>query len=476
MIETDVLVIGSGFGGSVAAARLVDAGVRVTLIERGGWRDSLATRQSDLAQRGVQLKPFPQGRYLPTHLLRQVSVGAIHRSKLLHRDGLFDISLHPKMSVFCSSGVGGGSHVYWAMHMRPQRTDYWSQQVASISTDTMEPHYAWIMSQMQSVCLNDTVPVIPNRIDHALAAYPALHTAVEQPALGFRFEGEYRHHSMLGDRHNHKISLDHALLLPRLQHGLQVYAEHECIQIRKVGIGYRVDAINHTTQQSVQFAAKTVILAAGTLNTLRLLYRSQHAGGLPRMPALGCGFSSNGDVFALWRAGQNTQNFLHAPPSIGRFQTQLDSPFLYAAGLNILQHVPLLPKKLQHALKDWLLLVGMGEDAANGTFSPQLMVEFDQQRSAIFQQIYQTLHGLHAHSKRRAWFIPQYPMTVHPLGGARLAAHPDQGVVDANGEVYGCPNLFIADGSALPAATGTPPSMSIAAWSGHVSQSLIQRL
>ncbi|MGI9265480.1 MAG: NAD(P)-binding protein, partial [Gammaproteobacteria bacterium] len=41
MLETDVLVIGSGFGGSVAAARLVDAGRDVVMLERGPWRDTL---------------------------------------------------------------------------------------------------------------------------------------------------------------------------------------------------------------------------------------------------------------------------------------------------------------------------------------------------------------------------------------------------------------------------------------------------
>ena len=38
----DTLVIGSGFGGSVVAARLVEAGATVTLLERGPWRDTAA--------------------------------------------------------------------------------------------------------------------------------------------------------------------------------------------------------------------------------------------------------------------------------------------------------------------------------------------------------------------------------------------------------------------------------------------------
>ncbi len=67
-------------------------------------------------------------------------------------------------------------------------------------------------------------------------------------------------------------------------------------------------------------------------------------------------------------------------------------------------------------------------------------------------------------------------MTVHPLGGACVGINKEQGVVDGHGEVFGHPNLYITDGSALPAATGTPPSMTIAAWSSHVSQAILQKL
>ncbi|WP_100470974.1 GMC oxidoreductase [Mycobacteroides abscessus] len=54
-------------------------------------------------------------------------------------------------------------------------------------------------------------------------------------------------------------------------------------------------------------------------------------------------------------------------------------------------------------------------------------------------------------------------LTVHPLGGARIAATADPGLVDHTGHVFGPAGLFVADGSQLTAAPGVPPSMSIAA-------------
>ena len=47
--DAEVIVIGSGFGGSVAASRLVDAGKSVLLLERGPWRDTLPVREAGIA-------------------------------------------------------------------------------------------------------------------------------------------------------------------------------------------------------------------------------------------------------------------------------------------------------------------------------------------------------------------------------------------------------------------------------------------
>lgn len=213
---------------------------------------------------------------------------------------------------------------------------------------------------------------------------------------------------------------------------------------------------------------------------MRILFRSRQVGGLNGLSALGQGFSGNGDVFALWRAGRDTQDFRQSPPSMGRFQVgdQSGAPFLYATGLNILQQIPLLPTFLHRQLKHWLILVGMGQDAADGNITwaqHDISVQFEQNKSPVFKSIYQSLKQLKIISNRRAWFLPQVPMTVHPLGGARIGMNVEQGVVDGHGEVFGHPNLYITDGSALPAATGTPPSMTIAAWSSHVSQAILQK-
>jgi cholesterol oxidase len=60
------------------------------------------------------------------------------------------------------------------------------------------------------------------------------------------------------------------------------------------------------------------------------------------------------------------------------------------------------------------------------------------------------------------------PTTAHILGGCNMAASPEEGVVGFNGEVFGHPNLFVADGSVVPANLGVNPSLTITALSEYI--------
>ena len=60
-------------------------------------------------------------------------------------------------------------------------------------------------------------------------------------------------------------------------------------------------------------------------------------------------------------------------------------------------------------------------------------------------------------------------LTLHPLGGCRMAATPQEGVVDHRGQVFGYPNLFVVDGAIVPVAIGRNPSHTIAALAEHVA-------
>lgn len=73
------------------------------------------------------------------------------------------------------------------------------------------------------------------------------------------------------------------------------------------------------------------------------------------------------------------------------------------------------------------------------------------------------------------WEQLKYLITTHPLGGCGMADHPSQGVVNAEGEVFGYNNLYVADGSIIPTALGLNPAKTIAALAERISETIIQQ-
>ena len=479
----DVIIIGSGFGGSVAASTLVNAGRRVLLLERGPWRDTRPVRMAGIDERS----PLPQGRSFYTHLLQRIALPWTKGKGIrLNRHGLFDIHLSGDMSVICSSSVGGGSHVYSAMNTRPAQADYWDGHSQYTSSKAMEPHYQWMIATMgaRAPAAADNIPNFTGTALQHSTDFIA-DDSVGQPAMSVRMEGEaddWRNNSFLGSQSGSKVTLDQRLLLPAMDQGLEIRALHECLAIWRTPDGYRLDVQDHQRKQIISLTCQRVILAAGTLNTLRLLFHSRDIGGLPGMQALGLGFGGNGDVPAWWPVNSQ-QNLSGGTPCHGRFalrDTESGQAMtlpgclpvdLTRYGFNGIDQVP-LPARLRKRLQRDLIVEGMGADNADGVarwHKGRLNFRYLQENNPVLASVYAHLAEVGRRSGSALRFMRNRPLTVHPLGGARLSDHSESGVVNGFGEVHDHPGLFIADAAALPAAPGTPPSMTIAAWARHVA-------
>ena len=471
--QHDIIVIGSGFGGATAAARLIDAGAQVTLLERGPWRDTDAIRAADIQSHA----PLPAGKDFFSHALRRVSASWLPGGSLnLHRDGLFDLHYDRQLSMVCSSSVGGGSHVYSAMNVRPVE-GYWNGHHSAISASTLAAHYDWILQKMESCTVASSGVAVPNHIvsDSRRPSWMNVDD-VKQPQMGFRFgAGKFSNNSFFGSADNAKVSLDERLLVPLLTRGLRVLDRHEVRDICKIDQGFRLTVMDHKHNRIRILLANRVVLAAGTLNTLKLLFSSRAHGSLTGMPALGQRIGGNGDVPAYWPCNDAGRDYSIGTPCHGRFAVQGGDTNLTRYGLNGVDRIP-LPSSLRARLKRDLVLVGMGADSGDGVAHwqrGQLSLHYPQHNSPVLADIYRAFEQIGALSGKKVYFLRSRPITVHPFGGARLGQSIDDSVINARGEVHDIPGLFIADGSALPAAPGVPPSMTIAAWAGHVAAQLV---
>jgi cholesterol oxidase len=133
------------------------------------------------------------------------------------------------------------------------------------------------------------------------------------------------------------------------------------------------------------------------------------------------------------------------------------------------------------------VLLAMGNDRADGRIElrgprHRLHVTWDVTRNdplyeaerAVSGQVVRALGGRPFGTP--TWRLFRQPVTVHNLGGARMGSGPETGVVDADGEVFGHPGLYVLDGAALPGATGANPSSTIAAVAERCIEVAVRRI
>jgi len=499
--DADVIIIGSGFGGSISANRLAQAGLKVQVLERGPWRDSLPVRSMGIENRA----PFPYGMKAVRHLLRTVHLG--RRSLTLNKSGMYEVFRYSGLDVIAVSGVGGGSNGWLGMLTPPQDPGYWTGRHPDVNPKEIEKYYDKILADMGAVRFSKDF-YLPHSIwthlpgsqgSRCLPLDPQPYMAMKFPRtkseIGQITEGEggvkrqtcaFNGDGLLGSQGGVKASVDFIYLAPALRKGAIVRDMCEATKVVRdpatdstVGIGYAVHFSNLRSGLKEVVRAKRIIFAAGTMHTLRLLFASSlEPDGLRPMPSLGRTFGGNGDFVGAWIKKSAQPTMFQTAPLLGCFKTDgQDTPFLAMASWAGLDTLPLLFGWKKKKLEKIAALVGMGADtgSASARFeNGRVEVDYDPRQQPIFDKIRGAFRTLETESGMKTWWINK-PITFHQWGGACLGPTPDRGVVDHHGEVYGNQGLFVADAAALPAAAGTPPSLTIAAWAHHVADSLAER-
>jgi cholesterol oxidase len=310
----EAVVVGSGFGGSVTAFRLADAGKRVCLLERG--------------------KPYPPGSFPRSPL--GFSKNFWDPSEGLY--GMFNVWRFSGIDALVSSGLGGGSLIYANVMIRKDEQWFVHDDAESwpVSRADLEPHYdrcekmlavqkyplevepyastpktlafrdaaqreghgEWFLPDLAVTFANEgaaPVPGEPIREEH-----PNLHGRTRYTC---RLVGECD----VGCNYGSKNTLDYNYLSAAKRAGADL---RSCCEVKafrpREGGGFEVDYVVHDPEAGPSATAPktlttdTLVISAGTLGSTYLLLKNREAfGGLP--PALGTHFCGNGDLltFAL---------------------------------------------------------------------------------------------------------------------------------------------------------------------------------
>ncbi|MFQ5724341.1 MAG: FAD-dependent oxidoreductase [Terriglobia bacterium] len=528
----DAVVVGSGFGGAVAACRLAERGRSVLLLERGRrW--------------GRQDFPRPGQPGAPWWFEAEPPIPSPEARSPKH--GLFEFRRFPGMSVVVAAGVGGGSLVYTNVQKVPPAAAFQGWP-APITLDYLRPYYERVREMLEP----SPVPRELQRLRAFQAAHAAIGKAdrVERPLLAIywpahrspqgvgggqddeerlnRFGARQLPCNLCGlcalgcDRHS-KNTLDLNYLKRAEDLGAEVRPLCQVTRIEPRGDGYEVtfrEAGGREAGKQGKVTGRSLYLAAGSLGTTELLLRARDRDRtLPKLsPRLGQGWSPNGDFFGALldsripvqpTAGPSVAAGYDATDSEGFYVLEGAIPAALVArrrrALRILNRIvsllrfswgwraagvePSPPACGDGETEELLRYLGvfflMGRDASDrstplGTGGRlqlngrgTLDLDWDPRGSELLlARMRRYLREL-GRGYGGWMLVPQGWWkkgfsTVHPLGGCSMGRESSEGVCDPFGRVFGYQNVFVCDGSLLPSGIGVPPSMTIAALAEHV--------
>jgi len=499
--DFDVAVIGSGFGGSVAALRLSEKGYKVLVIESGARFED-----KDFAKNSFDLKKFL---FFPKLGLK----------------GIQRIDLLKNVIVMSGAGVGGGSLVYANTLYRPPQkffsTGSW-KDIANWQT-LLEPYYDQA-ERMLGVETNKFYSPADEALKKASDALGFGDTFQMAP-LGIYFgepgkevadpyfggAGPKRTgctncgECMTGCRHGAKNTLvkNYLFLAERL--GTKIMPLTKVVNIEQVQGGYRLTLIQSDKlfTKKRELIVPEVVVAAGALGSAKLLHSVRAKGNLSGISSklgelsrtnseslLGVvakskdiDFSSGSAITSSVFPDEDTHiepvrygkgsGFMGLLQSVVASGPKGQAPNILRLLWVTLKNLPKLPNF--YNLRSWpertlILLVMQSRDNSLTTFWKRRLTSrqghgeknpaWVPMGHTVAKQIANDVDGTAGAVVGEPFGIP---LTAHFLGGAVIGSNASEGVVDGYLRAFGQPGLHIVDGSALSANPGVNPSLSIAA-------------
>ncbi|XP_015581580.2 uncharacterized protein LOC8263202 [Ricinus communis] len=519
----DAIVVGSGYGGSIAACRLSVAGIKVCLLEKG---------------RRWKAKDFPTDtlQIMSTVRLENQNLGI----SIGQKDALFQVYEQNDSLAVVACGLGGGSLVNAGVMLptpvRAKRNSKWPKEWEK-DWNTCEASAA-AMLRIQSIpvkfpsarVMGEIVEGDIEQTPENLMKFSVNFDVKESSSNSMKLQ---QMNSCLacgncisGCPYDAKSSTDKNYLLSAVQAGCTVRTEcevkyvientHEVLQQDRISRKRRrwcvyLNEIDYLTSDFV-------ILSAGVFGTTEILFQSQMRG-LMLSKTLGSGFSCNGNTVAYLAGsaaplngyGLDKKQMLEIPfherpgPSISSS---------YTSSLGFTIQTAVLPRaypyllfkgittygwptgywffhgiidKLKHVIgiksSQAIVLNAMGYDESDGhimldestnkiCFSPPHDPLLPR-KVEVYQKLTKKLGGI--------LFMSRYRSTaVHLLGGCNVSSGSSGGVCNHNGQVFDTKTsasvhsgLYVCDASLIPCSIGVNPSLAIATVAELVSRNLV---
>lgn len=476
------VVIGSGFGGSVAALRLGEAGIETVLLERGrkwspgtkgkGFPKTLDLAKGDGRTSWLSNRETLSGLGLPVYKY----AGLIER---VEGNGI---------DAVCGAGLGGGSLVYAGVLMQPKR-ELFEATFPYIDYDEMDTkYYPKAFAQVSGGSIPDDLydieeyTSIRNFVQRAEAggleatrtpigfSWDVIRKELDGTAVKAALDGDF----IFGCNSGAKNTLDKNYIAAAEATGyVTVRTKHIVTRISEhVDGGYQVvcEVIDEfgKLQGYYTVQAEYVFMGAGSLNTSKLLLREKYRGNLSGLnDQVGKHWGTNGDEVAIRATGNQTDvkqggpafitgfdpgnsikpvGFVHAP--ISMFEGVSTQVILGMNQNDELGEIEYLPETGKTHINWSAENNQAGADARNEMISKVLPEE---------------------HNTTLTMLDTLPPSTWHPLGGMVMGE-----ACDYYGQALGQNNLFVVDGSLFPGFTAcAAPSITIAANAERIMDYLV---
>jgi cholesterol oxidase len=502
----DYVVIGSGFGGSVAALRLAQKGYRVAVLEAGRrWRDD----------------EYPKSTWDSKKYAWVPRLGWT---------GIVRVTLLRHAVVLGGAGVGGGSLMYGNTLFRPQDSFFENADIGKLGSRAELTRYFDLAHRMLGVVPNPRLFAPDRWIKETAEEYGRGHTFTRSP-VGVNFSQEagdpyfggegperagctFCGGCFLGCRHNAKNTLDKNYLFFAEKLGAVIYPETEVCDIAWLGQraeeGYRIVTRSATDSRGQwlgggksEVRAKNIVVAAGVMGTLKLLLKMKRREFPQISDQLGCQVMTNSEVLlgvTVRDRKANHSEGIAASSSVfpdEYTQIQVDRypdgsdalaftmTLMVDGGGRVPRPVRLLWKIIRHPAKFLKMLNPVGWARR----SMILVVMQNLQSSLRVALKGNRLVSLPGAGPMAPAYIPiandfarrlarrsngepcsninevlfNIPSTAHVLGGCRMGESSQDSVLDLQNRLHGYPNIRVCDGSMITTNLGVNPALSIAA-------------